>query len=105
MVPRAHKLKRRSRWIRQRTEQIERGMHAQLPANVRDTSRCTMEIWRKHKTDSVLIKTALHDFLRSDSVDAQSIENVGASRIRRRSAGPVLRHWQTGACDDECRSR
>src|SRR5262249_50276053 len=101
-MPHAQKLKGRSRWIGQRTEQVERGMHAQLPAHVRDTSGRTMEKRRKRKTNSVLVEASFSNCWRGGSVDAQRVENVGASRIGRCSARTVFRHRQSGACNDEC---
>src|SRR5207245_6071610 len=64
----------------------------------------TMKKWRKHETDAVFIQTTLHDFRGGGRVHTQSLQNIGAARVRGGGTRAVLGHGQTGTRNNE-RSR
>src|SRR6267143_6563988 len=71
---------------------------------MRNTRGRTMKKRRKHETDAVFIQTTLHDFRAGGRVHTESLQNIGAARVRSGGTRAVLGHGQTGARNNE-RSR
>src|SRR5262249_9647670 len=91
-MPYAHDLKGRSCGISKRTEQIERGMHRELPPDLCDSCRCPMEERRTHETYALLIETPFDNLRRGSRVHAERFEDIGAPAVRRRGARPMFRY-------------
>src|SRR2546423_14833255 len=71
---------------------------------MRNTRGRTMKKRRKHETDAVFLQTTLHDFRGGGRVHAESLQHIGAARVRGCGTRAVLGHGQTGTRNDE-RSR
>ena len=89
-VRHADDLPRRVRRIRQRPEQIESRLHAQLASQARHPRRGAMIKRGEHETDSDLVQTLFGNFRRGRDIHAQRGEHIRAATAAAGGAIPVL---------------
>src|SRR5256886_16422016 len=104
MLPDPYNLNWRTRGIRERTQQIERGADAELAPNLCNPSGCLVKKWRVNETDPVLIEAAFNRLGCTCRVDAERFEHIGTSTGRCRAPRAVFCYRHTAARVAENRS-
>ena len=97
----ADELVPRPRRVGQRTDEVERGRHAELAAHRRDVLHGQVVAGREHEADAALGDAAAHVLRGEVDVHAERLEHVGAAALAGRRAVAVLGDGDAGAGGDQ----
>lgn len=92
-------------WVGERAENVEEGAHPQFAADRCHILHRGMMAGRKHEAQPDRVDAAGNLHGRELDLNAQRLENVGASRARRDTAVAVLGNFRTGGTHHEHRGR